>query len=127
MKKTVLVLALCVASLYGTAQNKKLDARLTAHFSTEEITKMQKETPEDLAFWTYYLDHGWEIKDMPPQKGEDLPVIEVPKNKKAFNVLESGYTPDYRVPQYFRIKDTGKLFMMYSIADSKQRLAASKK
>jgi hypothetical protein len=90
------------------------DARLLAKYSDVQIKKLQQTHPEIIAYWTYYLDHGYEVIEIPIGKGEVLwQEIKMP-SRKSFNILSSGLVSDRLSPKYYRIAGTNKLLMLLS-------------
>ncbi len=124
--KRIALLALFVGLLTTTvsAQDASIDARLHAKFNKEELAKMQQDDPEALAFWTYYLDHGYTVMDMPKGKGADLPSIDF--NESNFNLLAQKIVPQEVGNRYFRINGSGKLLAVHSFTDVKTKYKASK-
>ena len=83
-------LVLFIFLLVGTstiAQKPTVDERLLNQFSQEQIKAM--DAPR-LAYWTFYLDHSFQIVAIPDQKAEylvDLPTLNVPsKGFHAFSI-----------------------------------------
>lgn len=106
------------------AQNTEVDKRLYAKFSKEEVQNLVKEDPEALEFWSFYLDNGYSVQEMPKGKGADLPEVEMIDGE--FNVLALGFEPQEVGNRYFRIKGSGKLLALHSYTEVKSKIKASK-
>jgi len=122
MRAIVLSVLFMLVSWTVSAQvGGKTDARLQAKFSEEEIKDMAKENPAGLEFWTFYLDHGYSIMEMPQGKGGDLPTVSI-ADLNDFNVLSLGLEPQQAGNRYFRIESTGQLLAIHSISEVKSKL-----
>lgn len=125
MKRIALLLVLFgFMTTAGFAQNSKVDQRLYAKFSKAEVQDLAKKDPETLEFWTFYLDNGYSVQEMPKGKGADLPEVDMADD--GFNVLSLGYDPQEVGNRYFRIKGSGKLLALHSYTEVKSKLKASK-
>lgn len=130
MKNTIrtglfVVLFACITGT-GFAQQGDADKRLLEKFSQDKLTQMQKDDPEAYSFWTYYLDHGYSIQDMPKGKGADLPEVSI-ADANNFNLLTLKIEPQKVGNRYFRIKETGKLLAVHSWTEVKTNWKESKK
>ena len=125
-KSISLLLLLVGLSTSALAQEGKIDPRLEAKFTSEQLQEMQKEKPDHLDFWTYYLDNGYSIQEMPKGKGADLPEVSI-ADPANFNLLTLKIEPQKVGNKYFRIKETGKLLAVHSWTDVKKNWAESKK
>lgn len=90
------------------------DKRLLAKFSQEQLTDMAANHPNILNYWTYYLDHSYEIVDI--QAGKDVseyPEIQF-KSPEKFNILKVDATMKKVGKTHFRIKNTNQLLILDS-------------
>jgi hypothetical protein len=91
------------------------DERLLAKFSEERIIELKNDQPQVIDYWTYYLDHSYEIVDQ-ATSGKSFQTDEVVKIKDldSFNILELGLTMDRSTSKIYRIKGTDKFLRLYS-------------
>jgi len=91
------------------------DERLLAKFSEERILELKNDQPQVIDYWTYYLDHSYEIVDQ-ANSGKAFQTDETVKIKdlEAFNILELGLTMDRSASKIYRIKGTDKFLRLYS-------------
>lgn len=92
------------------------DKRLLERFSEEQIQALTLEQSPALDYWNYYLDHGYEIVDVPTGKtttASQFPEIKY-KSKEKFNVLDLGVSMDAKTKKYFKIRGSNQLLMLYS-------------
>ena len=68
MKKTLLIFAFITATLSIVAQNNKVDKRLLAKYTAEEINNIKADTPEEYTFLTYCIENAFYIAEMPAEK-----------------------------------------------------------
>jgi len=126
--KKLLALALLVFT-FGTAgfaqTNADVDARLYEKFSKKEIKLMQAENPETLAFWSFYLDNGYSVMEMPKGKGDDLNAVDF--DPATDNVLSLNVEPQENGNVYLRITSTGQLLALHSYTEVKSKMAQASK
>lgn len=90
------------------------DKRLLAKFSQEQITDMAANHPEILNYWTYYLDHSYEIVTI--QAGKDVseyPEIKF-KSSGKFNILTVDASRQKVGKTHYRIKNSNQLLVLDS-------------
>lgn len=121
----LMVTALCCLTTH-LASAQQTDQRLEAKFTQSEIADLEKNDPEAIEFWTFYLDNGYSIMEMPKGKGADLPEVEI-ENEEDFNVLALQLDPQEVGNRYFRIKGSGKLLALHSYSEVREKLSATKK
>jgi len=83
--KVLLSMALAIFTLSSFGQS---DQKLEAMFSKEQITSLASESPGTLEFWTYVLNEGLIILEMPEGKNDDLSNLESLTIGSNFNLLE---------------------------------------
>jgi len=97
LTKALLICFLLLGS-YAFAQQSNIDQRLLKRFTASELSKMQTSEPARLAYWTYYLDHSFQIMDIPTEKASgltDLPVLAMSSaNFNAFSIQLDTYQKD---------------------------------
>lgn len=107
-----------VASLFiglSAIAQSDFDERLLAKFSEERILELKKDQPQVIDYWTYYLDHSYEIVDK-AASGKSFQTDEVLKikNPDSFNILELGLTMDRSAAKIYQIKGTDKYLRLFS-------------
>ena len=60
MKQLLLLLTLTI-SLSAFAQRNSSNDRLLTKFSQEQLNKMETQQPQMIAYWNYFLDHGYAV------------------------------------------------------------------
>jgi hypothetical protein len=97
----------------ATAQNS-FDQRLKSKFTEEQIHQLKANSPQVLSYWEYYLDHAYTVSPAPAGKDiSNLPVIEF-TDTKTFNILSTDLQMLRSSKQYFRVANTGELFILLS-------------
>jgi len=113
MKSIFLALAMLIG-LSSFAQSN-YDERLLAKFSEDRIQELQKEQPQIIDYYTYYLDHSYQITDR-ETSGKDFQTDQEVKIKDLndFNILELGLTMDRSASKIYKIKGTEKYLRLLS-------------
>lgn len=97
------------------------DQRLLAKFPEEKIKELLVSNPEIIRYWTFFLDHSWEVvKPAPGKSTENYPLVKI-KIREDFNILETDLTPGQESPQYFRLQN-GNLLVLKSRAQISREL-----
>lgn len=91
------------------------DKRLLSKFSEERVFELQKTQPQIIDYWTYYLDHSYQIIDGKATgktflTDESLKI----KNMDSFNVLDLGITMDRSAAKIYKINGTDKYLRLLS-------------
>jgi hypothetical protein len=125
--KRIALFALLVGflSTSAIAQSSSVDSRLYAKFSTTEVAELEKDSPEIIAFWTYYLDHGYAVQ-APSKKADVLEVVSMNTEDGEFNILALNLEPQENGNRYFEIKETGKLLVLYPYTQIRNELKEAK-
>jgi hypothetical protein len=94
-----------------TWSQEKIDKRLLAKYSVEELKAIESENPNDLKIMNYALDNGMYIANYSEQKGDVFVEIDAPKKNQTyidlnFQILDQN--------QYFKIKGDDKLLVIKS-------------
>ncbi len=125
MRKIFFIL-IVLASTYSFAQNN-IDSRLTELFPSEYIQSLSQERINVLE---YELDHSYIILDN-FEKNESLPIL-YKRNMQTkeittetvtnfdintFNVLNYAYEKKYDNRTYYKLGNTGKTIVFYSIKE----------
>lgn len=101
------------------------DKRLLAKFEEAQIQSLLEKNPEVIAYWTYFLDHGYEVVDIPSEKAESVTeVISLGRNKSNFNILATEVGTPGEHPRYFRIAGTNQMLVVRSNDDFIQKFKA---
>lgn len=105
--------AMMLIGASSTALAQEVDKRLYATFSKKDIAAMQKNDAEKLAYLSFYLDHGYQIADVP--KGKEDGVRESVNLKsmdpKDINLLALNLPQHEFARQYYLIPGTGKMLV----------------
>lgn len=112
--KSILFTASLLVGLASFAQSD-YDERLLAKFSEERIDQLSKDQPQIIDYYTYYLDHSYEIIDK-EKSGKSFQVDQEVKIKdlNSFNILELGLTMDRSASKIYKIKGTDKYLRLLS-------------
>lgn len=112
MKLFTLILFLGISVSVFSQTN--YDKRLLAKFSQEQITDMAVNQRSILNYWTYYLDNGYKVVDVPSGKNMDeYPEITY-KSAEKFNILKLNTQISNLGQTYFRIKNSNQLLILDS-------------
>jgi hypothetical protein len=112
--KSIFFTAALLIGLSSFAQSN-YDDRLLAKFSEDRIQELQKDQPQIIDYYTYYLDHSYEIIDEASsgknfQTDQEVKI----KNLESFNILDLGLTMDRSASKIYRIKGTEKYLRLLS-------------
>ena len=117
MKKSLLILALITTSFSIIAQNNKVDKRLLAKYTAEEVKAIKAESPEEYKFITYCIENAFYITEMPAEKIKANPSnfgeITI-KNVSKINFYDLNIPLKENDYQSFLIKGTKKVLMVKS-------------
>lgn len=111
--KHMLTLLLVIAAFAAAAQ-ADYDSRLLAKFSEERIIELQRDQPQIIDYWTYYLDESYNIvalaegKAMPSEKTLRI------KDFKNINILALDVHQDRSQSKAYKIKSTGEYLVLMS-------------
>lgn len=111
--KILLTLSLLVTALTGVAQ-RDYDPRLLAKFSEERIRELQRDQPQIIDYWTYYLDESYSIvalTDGKILKSEKTLRI---KDFENLNILELNVHQDRSQSKAYKIRGTGEYLVLMS-------------
>ncbi len=117
MKKLLFVTAFSLAVGGAvTAQNTTPDARLLKKYTQEQLTQIQKNNPEEIAYLNYCADHAYYLAPMPSEKGgaKELKGTLTIADVNNINFFELGLNiveDDY---QYYRINGSDKMLVVRS-------------
>ncbi len=141
LKKNILfVFFFSFINVYSFAQKTEInsiqikpDARLYECFDKTYIQQLQKDNPEQILYYNFYLDNSYFIgKEVPgkPVNGKDIHNVTLKKetpsgkvqyfnedlsdfNPKTFNVLKYNFKTDYNKYTYYISKETGEILIFY--------------
>jgi hypothetical protein len=102
------------------------DHRLLAKYNDAQIVALQESNPEVIEFWEYFLDHGYEIKDIPSGKENGLTEEVAIKNVDNINILALGVGSPGAYIKYFKIKGMNKMLVLHSSEQFVKSFKASK-
>ncbi len=94
------------------------DDRLLAKFDQERIADLQKNQPQILAYWSYFLDHGYFIGEVADLEGK-LKIAEHSvkiKDLNSINILALDVHPDRHMSKAYKIKGTTKYLVVHDNA-----------
>ncbi len=123
---SALLCCLCVGFSSFAQNNDQLDERLLAKFSENELGKL---TTEEVAYWTYFLDHAYEIQDIPKGKVDGVTnTVQLSSTRiEDVNLFELGLTPHEFARTYYRIGETNKMILLYGQSEIDKNFKASSK
>jgi hypothetical protein len=118
MKSTLFLLF--ILAFGSSFSQDNYDSRLLSKFSEERILELQQDHSSVLDYWSFYLDHSYEIVDMPLGKmNSDLPEIDV-KKKKQFNILDYDLKGAGEQKTIYRLKGTNQILILHSASEIAQ-------
>lgn len=133
MRIVTLLFATCILLSGGTAQTiVKADERIKAVYEESYIATLEEKNPQVLEYLNFSLDNGYFIDEsFPPDKYETLPELFVidPATKKVIqesvtgemihgiNILACRFERADNARTYYRIGDTGKVIVLYSVKE----------
>ncbi len=139
-KKTILfVFFFSFINIYCFSQNEinsnqiKPDTRLYECFDKTYIQQLQKDNPELILYYNFYLDNSYFIgKEVPekPVNGKDIHNVTLKRktssdkvqyfnedlsdfNPEKFNVLKYNFDVDYNRYTHYILGNTGKILIFY--------------
>ena len=118
MRSFLLALAILVFSAAAIAQD--FDARLLVKYSKEELTKIQKEDPEQFKFLNDCLTYGYYIADLKGKNpGKEVRGEVELKDLNNVNIFALDLIPEENRYLYYKIKGQDKLLVVRSIGHIK--------
>ncbi len=92
------------------------DQRLLAKFDQKRIAELQSTQPQILAYWTYFLDHGYTVVDLANSREKYIPETKILRIKDLnnINILELDILPDRHLSKAYQIKGSNKLLVLWS-------------
>ena len=117
MKNFFMAIIVVFTSFSAFAQTNKVDERLLAKYSIEELNTLKAENPDEFKFINYCIDNAFYIQDIPQEKLKTNPerigkikIADINNiNFYALNIdlIENDY-------QFFAIEGTDKLLVIKS-------------
>lgn len=91
--------------------SQEVDSRLLSRYSSQELSELVKENPEEYKFLVYALDNAVYMTDVPKGKSVDFQTIDIAN--KELNFLDLGLTIKNE-NQYFKVEGQDKLLVVKS-------------
>ncbi len=117
MVKKILISMIALFSLgFSYAQDVKIDSRLEARYTKEELNSLQKNNAKELSFLTYCIENAYSITPFPVGKsgvselGSPIRITDL----NAVNFFQLGLNIKNVEWQYFPVEGTDKLLVVYS-------------
>jgi len=111
--KSILTFFFIGISAYAFSQGD-FDKRLLVKFDAEQLKDMAVNHPDILDYWTFYLDHSYEIVDLEPGKNlSEYGEIKF-SSSENFNILSINAPMQQMGKTLFRIKNKDKLLILDS-------------
>lgn len=101
------------------------DKRLLEKYPESQILDLQSSNPEIISYWTYFLDHGYVIADIPAGKENDFTDVIKIRNIDRFNILSLPVGTPGEHPKYYRIQNSQKILVLLSNDDFVKKYKAS--
>lgn len=130
MKKTIFLIISLSILIFVKAQNKtipSIDSRLFEIYSSEFLLDIQNNNPQALEYMNWYLDHSFEIIELPQYKIEFLPELRYfdVNSKTIGEPIENLPTPIFNIhkfyferkndlPTTYKISNTGIAIVFFS-------------
>lgn len=115
--KNIFILTFCLflGNALFSQSSGNYDKRLLAKYSEEQIQNLQQNHPSIIAFWTYFLDHGYYISEISASKNysfvETLDIKESDLNKICLFNLDLPHPLDKYT--FYKIQDSNKMLVLY--------------
>jgi hypothetical protein len=123
MHTTILTLIfLLVAQHLSSQNNVPVDKRVTEAFGKEYTVMLQKNNPDLLNYYQFYLNNAWQVVNLPPDKAKYIKPLELLPGKKEgpeFNLLLYNVVRHFDRPTYYMHK--GKIVRILSEQDLMQQ------
>ena len=112
----------------GTSSAQSFDADLLAGFTQSELETMQKDDPQELAFWEFFVKQGFVFKDYPAGKngGLDPNTAVSVTNESSFNPLTFGLKPHKEARTYYPLANSNRMVMILPRTEISAKLKAQK-
>ncbi len=112
MKKIAIIIFVLLAGSGVIMAQGEIDDRLYDKFSKKELANMSN---SDISYWTYILDNGYYLTDVPKGKDTGSRVGKVSiKDLDNINLFQLGLSPIDNDYQYFLIEGTDKMLVIRS-------------
>lgn len=122
--KYIIPLFLLLSAHMVQAQSN-YDKRLLEKYPESQILELQSSNPEIISYWTYFLDNGYVIADIPAGKENDFTEVVSIKNLDHFNILSLPVGTPGEHPSYYRIQNSQKILVLLSNDDFVKKFKAS--
>lgn len=115
MKRLFPLLAFVLVLNAAFAQQSTFDARLLVKFTNEQLTEMQNDKPDELAFWEFFINDGFLIYTITKDAARsDIGSISYDDDIDNLNPLALGLEPEETAVRTYQIGDTDKGLMILS-------------
>ncbi|MGM0649729.1 MAG: hypothetical protein ACQES1_04380 [Bacteroidota bacterium] len=124
---TTLIISICMFSGVAAQDIHETDSRLAVRFSESQIEQWKQNNPNRIDLFEFELEHGYDIRTMPPEKLEDVPdlyYIDYETKSKGekvqsvdeqdFNLYLYNYERDMDHNNHYRIAGTNKVLVIYA-------------
>ena len=135
MKKQLYKLGLLAIILVSFGfQNITPDARLIDYLGKEKVEILQKNNPDLIRYYNYFLDNSYMVSTVPQDKIADnsfpeliLPLQGTKVDTKKLNVLKLNIQRKYDQRLYFKVKDSHDIFVFLSEKEFMEKYNAYRK
>lgn len=134
--KYVLSILLGCLFLYTNAQQQTVDQRISDHFGKNKVQQWQKTSPDSIGFYTFFLDHSYEIysKDGFNQNNRITGTVSISNevlqlmisNKSGFNILKQNWIWKQDETQWFVIDGTDYYLCLHPMSYLSKKFNAGK-
>lgn len=127
MKKIILLFVLVISMITAFSQVSQIDSRLYAKYSEEELLDMQRNRPEDLEYFNWFVENTYVIKDVTNPGALNYPKLKYLDNETKsegcevtefdadnFNIMEYAVNVGQKKSVVYVIGNTGKALVLYS-------------
>ncbi len=124
---TVITMFFLMSSCVLAQDTDGVDPRLKVRFSEEQLQQWEQNDPDRLDLYEFELDHGYDIRTMPPEKLENVTELYYldyetkSKGEKVqsvdeqnFNLYLYNYTRDMDHNMHYRVSGTNNVLVIYS-------------
>ena len=135
LKKTLTSFVLTALFVVGLNQSAiQVDKRVVEYLGIDKVAMLQKNNPDLILYYNYFLDHAYILSEVPQDKLDfnslkelTLPLVNGKVNTKSLNILKLDLQRKFDQRLYFKIRGTHQLFIVLSENEFMKKYNAYKK
>jgi len=111
LMRSILIIALCLFGISAYSQSD-FDKRLLAKFSDDQIHKLQEVQPNSVAYFEFFLDHGYKLIDAKDGKDFQFEGILKVKDLDNINLFELGLEHPLKEYKFYQLRNSDKILVL---------------